>query len=54
MQNVPYHTFIYYRLPEDIASGSKHVEDITQKEEYKTQHTAKIWNQEVLRYLSHL
>jgi hypothetical protein len=25
---MPYHTYIYNRLPEDEPSGSKHVEDI--------------------------
>ena len=28
MQNVPHHSCIYNRLPEDEPSGSKHEEDI--------------------------
>jgi hypothetical protein len=40
-----YLTFIYNSLPEDEPSGSKHVEDITQKEEYNIQHTATLAEQ---------
>ena len=28
MQNLPYHNYIYTRLPEDEPLGSKHVEDV--------------------------